>query len=407
MRFTAARKGRAPVLLLIAITALGPLALNIVLPSLSSLTEAFATDYGTAQLALSLYLIGFAVGQLAYGPMSDRYGRRPMALAGLLLFLAGTVLAASAQDVVGLLVGRVLQALGASAGMVLGRAIVRDLFDRERSASILAFLMMAMVVVPMLAPLIGGTVDSLYGWRTSYLVCLVAGGAVLLAVWVWLGETLPAPQPLPGLRGMMHSYACLLRRHAFRVYAAQVAFSSAAFFAFLGGAPYVTVEIMGRSPAEYGAWFTIGAAAYMLGNMVSGFASQRAGIERMVLAGTAASLLGVLIMFALALAGFVHPLAVFLPMALNAFGNGLSLPNGLAGAVSVDPALAGAASGLSGFLQMGVGAAASILVGHLIAGRESQLLMVTVMLGGATLAFGAALLTPRPPEPAPAAQPAV
>lgn len=375
---------RPPIAILVAVTAIGPLALNILMPSMPGLPAVFDTDYATVQLTLSLYLVAIAGAQLVYGPLSDRYGRRPVLLAGLVLFLFGTLVCALADSIATVLVGRVLQAVGGCAGMVLGRAIVRDLYERDRAASVLAYVTMAMVVAPMLAPLIGGFLDDWLGWRANFWFVAGYGAIVVVAAYLVLGETNRARLPLPGVEGLITSYARLLRSPLFRGYAFGVSFSSAGFFAFLGGAPYVMIEVMGRPASEYGLYFMMGAAGYMTGNFISGRASTRVGIDRMFVIGVGLTLAGSLVMLGLALAGVLTPLALFGPMVISAIGNGLSLPNGVAGALSVDPRIIGASSSLSGFLQMSVGAAASMLVGHLVS--DSQLPLALVMTGSAILA---------------------
>ena len=370
--------------MLVAVTTTGPLALNIFMPSMPGLPAVFDTDYATVQLTLSLYLFALAVAQLAYGPLSDRYGRRPLLLAGLGFFLLGSLAAALATSIAMLLAARVVQAVGGCAGMVLGRAIVRDLHDRDRSASVIAYITMAMVVAPMMAPLIGGHLDDWFGWRATFWFVTVYGAGVAALSFLLLGETNQARLPLPGLAGMLSSYGRLGRSALFRGYALTISFTSAGFFAFLGGAPYVTVEVMGRSPSDYGLFFMIAAIGYMAGNFVSGQTSPRFGIDRLIGWGVRLTLATALFMSALAAAGFVTPLALFGPMVIFAFGNGLVMPNGVAGAVSVDPRRAGAASGFAGFLQMSVGAGASAFVGHLVA--DSQLPLTLVMTAAAGLA---------------------
>ncbi|MGP1394518.1 MAG: multidrug effflux MFS transporter [Inquilinaceae bacterium] len=385
MPAASAQPAKPPLWILIAAFALGPLALNIFMPSMARLPEVFDTDYGTVQLTLSLFLIGMAGSQLVYGPLSDRFGRRPLMLVGVVLFVVGSVIGLVAPTIEILLLGRLVQAIGGCAGMVLGRAIVRDTHGRDQAASAIAYLTMAMVVAPMLAPALGGFLDNWFGWRAAFAVVTVFGAAVLAAVAVGLPETNQDRRPLPALSGMAASYWYLLRSAVFRAYALHLAFTSAGFFAFLGGAPYVTVELMGRSTQDYGLYFIPGAIGYMAGNYAAARLSVRLGIDRMILLGGSVTLAGGIAGVGFVLAGWLTPLTLFGPMVVFAFGNGLSLPNGNAGAISVNPHMAGAASGLAGFLQMSVGAASSILVGHLL--TDSALPMTLVMAGTAALAI--------------------
>jgi DHA1 family bicyclomycin/chloramphenicol resistance-like MFS transporter len=374
-----------PFALLAAMTALSPLAQNIFIPSLPALPEVFGTGYGMVQLTLSLYFLGFAVSQLFYGPLSDRFGRRPVILAGLGVFCVGTAICLAAPSLWVLMLGRFLQSVGGCAGMVLTRAVIRDVHDREKAASVIAYVVMAMVVAPMLAPLIGGILDELYGWRASFLLSGAMGVAVFLAALAWLNETIRERQPLPGARGMLRAYGSLARKPALRAFAGNAGFLAAGFFAFLGAAPFVVIEVMGRPPSEYGLYFMIPALSYMAANYLAGRVSQRVGVERMVAIGSALTWAGAAAMLAAALAGMLHPLAVFLPMALFTFGNGIGLPNAMAGAVSVDPAFAGTASGLVGFVQMSIGALWSAIAGAAV--TDSQLPLAVLMTVGATVAM--------------------
>ncbi|WP_366657545.1 multidrug effflux MFS transporter [Fodinicurvata sp. EGI_FJ10296] len=369
---------RPSLFLLVSMTALGPLALNIFMPSMPGLGEYFGAPYGAVQLTLSVYLVGMAVSQLIYGPLSDRFGRRPLVLAGLAVYLAGTLAAFLAPTIEILIAARFLQAIGGSAGIVLGRAIVRDLYERDKAASMIAYVTMAMVVAPMVAPLMGGFIDTAFGWRASFALLLVAACAVLALTWRRLPETNHERIMLPGIGRMAATYAKLLRNPVFLGYTAQTAAMTAGFFAFLGGAPYVVVELMDRSPGTYGLYFIMTAIGYMAGNFTAGRISQRLGVDRMMAWGVAVTLSGAVLMLLPALAGMNHPLALFLPMVMMTFGNGLVLPNGMAGAISVSPGLTGSASGLSGFIQMGIGAAVSVIVGILVTTSALPMLIVIV-----------------------------
>nr|WP_185961561.1 multidrug effflux MFS transporter [Telmatospirillum sp. J64-1] len=363
------------------------------MPSMPGLQTAFSTDYGTVQLTLTLFLAGMAVAQLVHGPLSDRFGRRPVLLWGLALCLAASLAGAVAAGIGMLVLARVVQAVGGSAGMVVGRVILRDLYSRDKAASMLAYVTMAMVVMPMIAPAVGGFLDEWFGWRASFLAVAALSAAVLAITALTVGETNHNRQSLPGLAPMLASYGMLLRKPAFCFYSAQLGFSTAVFFSFLGGAPYVMLELMGRPPSEYGLYFALSALGYMLGNFVAGRRSSQWGNWRMIGIGTTCTLVGGLLLFAQMAAGLLTPLGMFIAMAVITCGNGMSLPNGLAGAVSVEPRAAGAASGLAGFLQMALGAVASLWVGHLL--KDTAWPLVLFMLGAAILAFLSWLLSPK------------
>lgn len=375
------------VALLIAVSAVGPLSLNILMPAVPGLATTFAADPGVVQLTLTLYLVGLALSQLVLGPLSDRFGRRPVMIAGLAVTVAASFAALAASTITGLIVARTIQALGASTGLVIGRAIIRDLFARDRAAAMIGWVTMAMVVSPMIAPLIGGVLDTAYGWQATF--AFVGAFAALASVWTMIGlsETRSVQTGGGGLVRFLEETATLVRDRAFVGYALCAGFGSAMFFAFLGGAPHVVVTLMGRSSAEYGIWFAIGAVGYMAGNYLTARWSTRLGVDTMVWWGVVGGLVGGLTILPLAFVPHWGPATIFVPQTAIALANGVLLPNAIAGAVSVRPRAAGAASGITGFLQMGVGALAAQLVGHLLAGAATALPMGLVMSGCGLASF--------------------
>lgn len=368
--------------ILVAITGMGPLALNIFMPSMPGLQRVFHADYATVQLTLTLFLIGLAVAQLAYGPISDRHGRRPVLLAGMSIFVVGSIACLIAPTIEILIAARVLQAVGACAGMVLSRAIIRDLYDRDDAVSMLAYVMAAMVVIPMLAPSVGGVLDEWFGWWASFAFCALAGAIVLTAAWLVLHESHTPSTAARGAADMALDFLRLLRNPSFSSYAFQGAFTSTAFFSFLSGAPYVTIDILGRSPAEYGLYFISLSLMYILGNFLSGRYSKRVGLDRMIWIGTSIGAVATGSFLACAAAGMVSVVTLFGTIAFMTVGNGLTIPNSMAGAISAEPRIAGAAAGLAGFLQMGLGAVATLIVGALL--EDTALPLALVMFCGST-----------------------
>jgi len=381
---------RPPLLLLIAVAGIGPLALNIFIPSMPGMTRVFGISYGTVQLTLTLYLIGVAVAQLFIGALSDKHGRRPVLLVGMVLFVLGSGICAAAGTIEVLIAGRIIQAVGGSTGLVLSRAIARDINDHVGATRMVAYITMAMVVAPMLGPAIGGYLEDAFGWWSGFVLVGLLGVAVLLAAIRWLVETHHERRPMPGFSGMLADYATLMRSPCFVGYALNATFSTGVFFSFLAGAPYIMVELLGRSPSEYGLYFMLVSGGYMLGNFTAARLSMRVGTDRMVIYGSALALLGTTLLWVFASGATPSPLAFFGPTALIGFSNGLSLPNSMVGAVSVDPKLAGTASGLAGFIQMAIGALGTLVVGHLQG--ETQFPMLTVMTTSALLAVLAFLL---------------
>jgi MFS transporter, DHA1 family, multidrug resistance protein len=351
--------------ILVAISAIGPLALNIFMPSLPGLQKTFGIPYSTAQLTLTLYLIGMAVCQLGYGPLSDRFGRRPLLLIGLSIFVCASALASFAPSIEWLIAARLLQAIGGSAGIVLARAMVRDVFTREQSASMISYITMAFVLAPMVAPMIGGYLDGFAGWRGGFWLLSVLGLVVLIAAWFTLPETHVNRGPGQDGANLLSGAVQLFSIPRFVTYTLTLAFTSAVFFSFLGGAPHMMVDVLHRTPIEYGLWFAVVSIGYMCGNFFSGRYTQVIGIDRMIMWGCVVTSVGGAVCLLAATFDALSPATLFLPMAFAAMGNGLTIPNGTAGAISVKPQLTGAAAGWSGFSQMACGAAASQLVGSL------------------------------------------
>lgn len=361
-------------------TAIGPATLNILVPALPALVTRLATDTATVQLTLSLYLLSLACAQLLLGPLSDRFGRRPVVLGGLTLNMLASLAAIAAASIEALIVTRIIQAVGASAGIVMGRAIIRDLYERDSAAAMIGLVTTAMVIAPMIAPLVGGILDTAFGWEAIFLFIAGCSGVVLLWAIFLLPETRPSSvtQAPDKLR---HAWRALLSTPQFYAYVLAGALGSAPFFTFLGGGPYVAVTLMGRSSAEYGLWFAVASLGYMSGNFAASRVSQRFGIDRMILCGVAVELIGVALTFVLVLdlpnAG---PAIVFVPQLVISMGNGILLPNAIAGAVSLRPQAAGAAAGVTGFSQMAVGAASTQLVSFALAGATTPMPMVWMML---------------------------
>jgi DHA1 family bicyclomycin/chloramphenicol resistance-like MFS transporter len=391
-----ASPGAPPVALLALVTAIAPAALHVLVPAFPLLATDFDAAPAGVQLVLTLFLIGIATGQLVYGPVSDRFGRRPVLIAGLALFLVGTVLCGVAWSLPTLIIGRTLQALGGCAGMVLGRAIVRDVYDRERSASALATIMMVMSLAPSLSPAIGAYLAEWGGWRADFVLLGIVGAGILIVIALKLEEThTPAPVNLVGMIG---SFILLLRSPAFLSVACATAFTSASWFTFLASAPYLLAELLHEPPSTYGLMILLPMAGYILGNAAVVRLSALLGSVRLFILGLALSLASG-VMLALWCLGGLTPWALFVPMAISSVGNGMSQPPGVAAGLSVYPRIAGAASGLLGFTQMTIAALGTLLLGLLP--RDNVVAMVAVVGASLALAFLFGLLTLRGPVEAP------
>ncbi|MDP2286744.1 MAG: multidrug effflux MFS transporter, partial [Pseudohongiella sp.] len=343
---------RGMILLLAAASALGPVAMQIMLPAIPIVRESFDISTGTAQLTLSLSMFSIALATLIYGPLSDRFGRRPVMLAGISITVLGSCLCMLAGSIEWLIAGRIVQAAGGAVGLVLARAIVRDVYDASDAAGIIATLVMVMVVMPMISPLVGGELMVRYDWHSIFYLVAVIAIIMLIAMYKFLPETLSGPQAFTGVISMLKGFVSLFRSRVFAAYAFNVAFISVVFFTFISAAPEIMVSVLKRPPNEYGYYFIMVPAAFMAGSYLARGLSKRMGIHRMIAMGSKLSIAGIVIALALHVAGFVHPLTLFVPVALTTLGNGISLPNAQAGAINEFPHMAGSASGLTGFLQM-------------------------------------------------------
>ncbi|HEX7199805.1 MAG TPA: MFS transporter, partial [Dongiaceae bacterium] len=318
-------------------------------------------------------------------------GRRPVLIAGLALFLAGTVVCGLAWSLPMLIVGRVIQACGGCAGMVLGRAIVRDIFDRERSASAIATITMAMSLAPSISPAIGAYLAQWVGWRADF---ALLGAAALVLTAARLEETHRNPAPA-NLVAMARSFVLLLRSREFLGFALTTAFTSVSWFTFLASAPYLLSEMLHEPPSTYGLMILLPMAGYVVGNAGVARLSVAVGSARLLILGLTLSLASGVLLAVWCLAELT-PWALFVPMAISSVGNGLSQPPGIAAGLSVYPRIAGAASGLMGFLQMMIAAIGTFLIGQLP--QATPVSMVAVVGASLALALAFGLPALRAPE---------
>jgi DHA1 family bicyclomycin/chloramphenicol resistance-like MFS transporter len=374
------------------VVGLGALNMSIFLPSLAHMATYFGTDYAIMQLAVSGYLAATAVLQLVIGPLSDRFGRRPVMIAALVIFLIATVAALLAPTIWLFLAARMLQAAIATA-FVLSRAIVRDMVPPDQAASMIGYVTMGMALIPMVGPMIGGILDVTFGWQASFVLLALCAAGVLALVVADQGETLAAG----GLsfRDQVRGYPALLTARRFWGYALCAAFGSGAFFALLGGASFVAGEIYGLSPFWAGVALGAPAIGYGLGNYLSGRYAVRAGINRMALTGSLVAVAGLGLSLLLTLAGVTHPLNFFGFCVFLGLGNGIMLPSATAGLISVRPQLAGTASGLGGALMIGGGAGLAAIAGTMLDPAAGTWPLQAIMTGSAVLATLAILFVIR------------
>lgn len=389
----AARPRRTPphILTLVLLSGLGALSMNVFLPSLPGMARDFGVDYAVMQLSVTVYLAGSALVQMIAGPLSDRYGRRPVMLVGLATFLvatAGTLLAPSAGW---FLAFRTLQA-AVGTGMVLSRAIVRDMVEGDAAASRIGYVTMGMSVIPMMAPILGGLLDEAFGWRANFAMLLAAGAAALALAWVDLGETARGGL---SMRAQMRGYPQLARSGVFWGYALAATFASGAFFAYLGGAPFVGETVFHLRPAEVGYWFAAPSIGFLLGNFISGRFAARVGIDRMILLGAWVTALALGAALAVTMAGALVPAVFFGAIALMGLGNGMVLPSATAGMMGVRPELAGTASGLGGAMAVAGGAGLAALAGRFLVPGAGATPLLCIMALSAAASLGAIMVVRR------------
>jgi DHA1 family bicyclomycin/chloramphenicol resistance-like MFS transporter len=365
---------------LVAATGAGPLSLQIFVPGLPAIAEDLATSPSTANLALSLSLLGIGLATLIYGPLADKLGRRPVLLSGLGIYLFGTAICAVAPNMEILIFGRLLQAGGAASGLVITRTIVRDVFGAERAASVFAYITMAMILAPMLALILGGFIVDFWGWRWTFILSFAFGVILIGLVFTAVPETRPPGTQVDGVYSMLGNYGRLIRMPAFSGYALHSGFMAGAFYAFMAAAPILMIGVMGRTASEFAFHFIGVSIAYMLANFLAARYSVRFGVEKMVIAGGLISVVAAIGGGLWLLVGGLTPVALFGTAAMVALGNGVSIPNAFSGAVNTAPHIAGTASAATAFTAMFAGFL--FAQGVVVFADGSALPLLIVFVGG-------------------------
>jgi DHA1 family bicyclomycin/chloramphenicol resistance-like MFS transporter len=372
--------GRGLLALLTLLVAIGPLSTDLYLASLPGLGRYFGAGPERVQLTLSVFLVGFAVSQLLYGPLADRFGRRPVILGGLTLFALATAACAVAPSLDLLILARLFQAIGGCAGPVLGRAVVRDLYKKEDAARALALLGAAMSVAPALGPVLGGVLEAHFGWRSNFAVLTLFAVTIVSLIWLKLPETNKRLDPTAtSVAGLVRNYGGLLRNRTFLSYAAAIGFGYSTLFCFISGSSHVLITGLGLSPDLYGFCFMACVGGYLTGTLTTARLAKRVGVERLVVAGLAISAVGLTLG---SLYAFLRPemslpatvAGILLPAMIGMLGVGVMLANAMAGLLSPFPHMAGTASALSGFLQMAVASGIGILVASAFDGSERPMM---------------------------------
>lgn len=369
--------GKPLLFLLIAVAAIGPLTLNGVLPATSAIMADLSTRYELAQMVLTVFLAANLLSQLVLGPAADKYGRRPVMLFSLLVFIIGSLVCATAGSIEVLLAGRFVQGVGGAVCVFLPRTIVRDIYSQGKAASMIGYMTTAMMVAPLFGPAVGGWVTDNSSWRFMYAGLAGLTSLLLLACWRYQRETL-GNASIDGQAGSQSTFfsssLTLLRHKGFVACTCMLAGAVGVYYGFLSGAPYIAMESRGMSASSYGVWFAMVAIGYLSGNLVAGRFSEKFGVEKMLLFGFVPFVAG-LVLFWLLLS-LQHPLALFLPMMFVAFSNGMSLPSMITLAMSFRPELSASASGLAGSVQTAFGVILSVAMGYLLPSADIWLFIL-------------------------------
>ncbi|MCA2008967.1 multidrug effflux MFS transporter [Tritonibacter mobilis] len=377
---------------LILLSGLSALGMNIFQPSLPGMAAYFGVEYRLIALSVPLYLAASTVIQIVVGPISDKMGRRPVMMASLVLFLLATLGCIFATTAEGFLAFRMAQAVVATC-MVLSRAAVRDMYEGPKAASMIGYVTMGMTVVPMMGPALGGILDQAFGWHANFWLLFAAAAVTLMIFYADFGETATASgKPLIA---QFREYPALLRSPRFWGYSLAAGLSSGSFFAYLGGSPFVGTNVYGLNSAQLGIYFSAPALGYFLGNFLSGRYSERFGINAMVYWGAIINIFGVGLSLTITLIGMDSVWTFFGLMCFVGLGNGMAIPNGTTGAISVRPHLAGTAAGLSSAIMIGAGAALSATASWLLVPGSDASPLLEIMFGSGVCGLVAILYVMR------------
>jgi len=373
---------------LIVLSGLSVASLNMFLPSLANIAAEFEASYALVSLSIAGYAAMTAVLQLIMGPLSDRFGRRPVILAGLVIFCLASLGCLLATDVATFLAFRMLQA-AIIAGYAVSRAVIRDSSGAQHAASLMGYIAMAWALAPMLAPMFGGALDELFGWRATFWAFLGLGLAVFALCWVDLRETNRTPSET--LMQQFRTYPELFRSRRFWGYTLCLTFSAGGFYAFLAGAPLVAAVMFDISPARLGVYIGSITVGFIFGSFLAGRLSAQHALTTMMIAGRAVACAGMILGLLILSAGIVHEVTLFGACICYGIGNGITMPSSTSGAMSVRPRLAGSASGLSGALTVAGGAATSAVTGAILTAENAAYGLLGMMLLSAALGLAAAL----------------
>jgi len=348
---------RGLTILLAMMTGLGPLSTDIYLASMPFIGAALNASASAVQLTMSAYVIGFAFGQIIYGPLSDKYGRRPVLLTGFAIYLAATFACIFASTIETLITARIIQSLGAAGPIILARAIVRDLYEGAQAGRQLALMSTIVGFTPIGAPVLGGVLQAFFDWHASFVAMLMVAGILAFVVLLLLPETNHNRQEGPlSPRSILTSFGEVAKNHAFRTYAGMQALSYCGLFAFLSGSSYVLQKVYGFDSISFGLMFACCSVCYVSGAYIGARMVARRGLDGMIARGVAIMGFGGVVQLASVVVFPNAPLAFIIPEMIYFFGLAFIMPNTVAAAMSPFPERAGAASSLMGFVQMSAAA---------------------------------------------------
>jgi DHA1 family bicyclomycin/chloramphenicol resistance-like MFS transporter len=384
-------------ILLTGLVAMGAVSTDLYLPSLPAMVTFFGADVSKVQLTLSVFTLGMALGMVIHGPLSDRFGRRPVLLGGLALYFVASMACVLAPDIEALIVARFVQALGACCGIVVGRAIVRDVHGTEGAARMLSYMTSAMALAPALAPILGGWLHVTFGWWSNFLVLVGFGAVILACVALFLGETNQHRDPSAvSPIAMGRNFLTLLGNRTYLGHALVVAFTFGGLFSFISGSSFVIIDVLGVRTENFGFVFFFFAMSYTLAAIWGGRVSRRRGLRWLITLGIGVGLVGDLTGLALAWAGVESIWSVMPFICAHSVACAFIMPNGMAGAIGPFPRMAGAASSLLGFTQMAVGSLAGYAVGALHDGTTRALMTsIALCIVLASLSWGFLVLARR------------
>lgn len=369
-----------------SLVAIGPLSTDMYLPAFPVLMQSFNADINQVQHTLSIFLIGFALAQLIYGPLSDRFGRKPVLIGGLLLFLLSSLAIAFAESISTLSTLRLLQAIGGSAGPVLGRAMVRDIHGPKDSARLLSYIGTAMAVAPAAAPILGGYLTVWFGWQSIFLFLAAYSIVGVMLLGMSIPETAPpGSHHIISISNLIKNYTILLKHPTWRWYTLSCSFVFAGLFSFLSGSSFVIIQFLGYKEEQYGLFFALVVAGFMTGTLIAGRLVRGIGINRLMGYGSLVAATGGITMAALAVAEVHHVAAIVIPQMIYMVGVGIVMPQAMAGALAPFPLMAGTASALLGFVQMSFSAGIGVLVGRYHDGSPLSMALAIALMGILTL----------------------